>query len=239
VRPKIIFGNWSEAEIEKLVADAAKIKNTGRRVALLSEQFLGNPYKESTLMGSATIPERLVINLAAFDCFTFLDCIEAMRLSRSFADFEKNFIRVRYKKSAVEYKMRNHFFTDWSVYNKDFLADKTREVGGKKTMTAPKVLNKKGNGTPFLAGIKPFKRKISYIPSGSINKTLCLRLRTGDYIGMYTDICGLDVSHVGIIVKAGSVVYLRHASSVKGKVVDEDFSEYVTDKYGIIILRPR
>ena len=28
-------------------------------------------------------------------------------------------------------------------------------------------------------------------------------------------------------------------NSVKGKVVDEDFSEYVTDKYGIIILRPR
>ncbi len=238
MRKKVIFGNWSEERLEKLLTDAVKIKNTGERIAFLSKQFLGTPYKESTLMGSTTITERLVVNLAAFDCFTFLDCMEAMRLSRSFVDFQKNLIRVRYKEGVVAYERRNHFFTDWSINNRDFVEDKTIEIGGKRTTTTTKVLNRKDNGSSFLSGIKPFKRRISYIPSESINKTLCLRLKTGDYIGMYTDITGLDVSHVGIVVKAGNAVYLRHASSITRKVVDEDFSEYIIGKPGINILRP-
>jgi len=67
------------------------------------------------------------------------------------------------------------------------------------------------------------------------------RLKTGDYAGIYSVTEGLDVSHVGIIIKKGDNIYLRHASSQKEirKVVDQDFRKYIVGKPGIIILRPK
>ena len=64
------------------------------------------------------------------------------------------------------------------------------------------------------------------------------QLRTGDYIGIYSDLSGLDVSHVGIIVKDSLGIKFRHASSVARKVVDQDFATYISGKPGIIIIRP-
>ena len=235
---KIILGTWSGERLDRLIADAAKIKNIGERIAFLSEKFLGTPYKESMLIGAPTIPEKLVINTKNFDCFTFLDCIEAMRLSRSFADFHENLIRVRYKAGIVRYDRRNHFFTDWSEQNRAFVSDRTKEIGGKKTETVTKILNRKDDGSSLLPGIAPIKRIISYITSEGMNKTVCALLQTGDYVGIYSDLPGLDVSHVGIVVKDGPYINFRHASSAARKVVDQDFSEYISDKAGIIILRP-
>jgi hypothetical protein len=234
----ILLGTWSEEKFDGLIAEASKTKNIGERIAFLSGQFLGTPYKESTLIGNATAPEILVINIEAFDCFTFLDCIEAMRLSRSFVDFHKSLIRIRYKEDLVKYERRNHFFTDWFVYNTDFVQDITREIGGKKIKTSKKILNRKDDGSYFVPGIGLFERMISYIPSERVNKTICAQLRTGDYVGIYSSLSGLDVSHVGIIVKGGPGMYFRHASSAAQKVIDQDFSEYIVGKLGIIILRP-
>lgn len=240
MKEKIILGTWSEERLNGLIAEAAKIQDIGERIALLSGQFLGTPYKESTLIGDATIPEMLVINLEAFDCLTFLDCVEAMRLSRSFADFHKNIVHVRYKKGIVAYERRNHFFTDWSLHNTDFVRNKTKEIADTKIAILTKILNRKKDGSSFLSGMGPVERTISYISSENVDKTMRGRLRTGDYVGIYSDSEGLDVSHVGIVVKEGLDIYLRHASSAAAarKVVDEDFSEYILGKPGIIILRP-
>jgi hypothetical protein len=240
MKEKILLGAWSESELVRLIAGSTKINDIGERITFLSGQFLGVPYKESTLIGSATMPETLVINIEAFDCFTFLDCIEAMRLSRSFADFHENLIRVRYQAGIVRYDRRNHFFTDWSEQNREFVHDRTKEIGGKKAETVTKILNRKDDGSCLLPGIRPFERMISYIPSGKVNKTTRARLRTGDYVGIFSSLSGLDVSHVGIIIaEDGLGMYFRHASSAARKVIDEDFSEYIAGKPGIVVLRPR
>jgi hypothetical protein len=238
MKEEILLGAWSEEKLDGLISEAAGIQDVGARIAFLSEQFVGVPYKESTLIGDATTPERLVINFETFDCFTFLDCIEAMRLSRSFIDFHENLIRIRYKEGVVKYEKRNHFFTDWSSNNTDFVQDKTKEIGGKKAKTVIKVLNRKDDGSCFLAGIRSFRRMISCIPSKNIYETVRARLQTGDYVGIFSDVPGLDVSHVGIIIKAGSGIAFRHASYTARKVVDQDFSGYISDKTGIIIIRP-
>jgi hypothetical protein len=238
VNEKIILGTWSEEKFDGLIAEASKTKDIGERIAFLSGHFLGTPYKESTLIGNASAPEILVMNIEVFDCFTFLDCIEAMRLSRSFVDFRKNLIRIRYKGDLIRYEKRNHFFTDWSICNTDFIQDITRKIGGKRIKTSKKILNRKDDGSYFLPGVGLFERMISYIPSERVNKTICLQLRTGDYVGVYSNLSGLDVSHVGIMVKSGAGMYFRHASSAAQKVIDQDFSEYIAGKPGIIILRP-
>ncbi len=110
-----------------------------------------------------------------------------------------------------------------------------------------RCFNVKEDGTYFLNGIAPKKRIIKYIPSVVVDDSIMNKLRTGDYVGMYSEKSGLDVSHMGIIIKNEdsllithhSSVFLRHASSVKGKVFDEDFRKYITNKAGIVILRPK
>ena len=52
---------------------------------------------------------------------------------------------------------------------------------------------------------------------------------------------GLDVSHVGIIIRDRDTFLLRHASSDRRsrKVVDQELQEYISGTPGLIILRPR
>ena len=84
-------------------------------------------------------------------------------------------------------------------------------------------------------------REIRYISSKHIDEEVLLRLSMGDYIGIYSQLKGLDVSHVGIFIKDGNRTLLRHASSAtkNRKVMDEDFMEYITEKPGIVVLRPK
>jgi len=202
---------------------------------------MGTVYKESTLIGDTAMPEVFVINLQEVDCFTFIEYTEAMRLSASFHEFEKNLMKIRYRSGKVSFTSRKHFFTDWSKFNKDFVDDVTKLIGGRETVLVRKQLNSREDGTSVLYGIQPFSRDIEYIPSNAMADKLVDNLETGDYIGIYSATPGLDVSHVGIFIKTGGEAYLRHASSAKQqrKVIDQDFKSYIKTKQGVIVLRPK
>lgn len=236
----INIGRWTEDELDQLIREAAKPVDPGERIALISERFLNIPYQESTLIGSAHCKEELVINLDGMDCFTFLDYVEALRLSRSFPEFKDMLRQVRYREGLVSYRTRNHFFSDWAEYRPDFVRDATQETGGGRAKSSQKILNKKDDGSPFVNGVKPVNRTISYIPTDIIDTAMLQKLGTGDYAGIYADSAGLDVSHVGIIIKKGGTCLFRHASSAKvlQKIVDQDFMQYIKGKPGLIILRP-
>lgn len=239
IKESILLGRWTEDALQSVLSEASQIQDVGERIAFLSGHFLETPYKESTLIGDKNTPEVFVINFEGVDCFTFIDYIEAMRLSVSFSEFKENLRRVRYKTGSVAFENRNHFFTDWVESNSEFVEDVTEEIGGKSAIKVEKMLNVKEDRTFFLPGIKPGERLIKYIPSAAIDDSIINKFKTGDYAGIYSDIKGLDVSHVGIIIKDSDKVYLRHASSLKRKVVDEDFGTYMSDKPGLVILRPK
>ncbi|MBI5409494.1 MAG: DUF1460 domain-containing protein [Nitrospirae bacterium] len=239
MRERIILGKWTEDGINTLLEEASAITDTGRRMDFLSEQFLDTPYRKATLTGDANTPEVFVINLEAVDCFTFLDYLEALRLSDSFAEFKDNMKKVRYQSGKITYENRNHFFTDWREFNPDLIEEVTEEISAGKCKRIKKTLNMKDDGTYSLPGVRCREREIVYIPSEAVDDAVIEKLKTGDYAGIYSDKEGLDISHVGIVIKKGETVYLRHASSVKRKVVDEDFREYITGKPGIVVLRPR
>jgi hypothetical protein len=73
-----------------------------------------------------------------------------------------------------------------------------------------------------------------------VNAQVLSQLHTGDYIGIYTNLAGLDVTHVGIFVQTAHGPMLRNASSRKEnmKVVDSPFIDYVINTPGIVVLRP-
>jgi hypothetical protein len=222
-----------------LINASSVIATPGEKIAFLSEKFLGTPYRESTLIGNDTVQEVLVVNLEGVDCFTFIDYIEAMRLSGSFREFTEKLRKVRYRSGEVAFSKRNHFFSDWTEYNRDCVQDVTEAIGGKNTEKTRKTLNRKGDGTRFVDGSPIVERVISHIPSEAVDLTMLGRLRTGDYAGVYSSLPGLDVSHVGVIINEGKTVSLRHASIKHRSVVDEDFAAYITGTSGLVILRPR
>jgi len=237
----IIKGRWSIETLDELMKSATAIDDIGARIDFLSRRFLGTPYLDSTLIGDEKIDEIFVINLSAMDCLTFLEYIEAMRLSSSFADFKESLKKLRYCGGAVSYETRNHFFSDWREFNDEHVEDVTKEIGLQKTKKIRKVMNLREEGSCFVSGIDPVQRDIEYVPSTVVDDLIIDRMKTGDYVGIYSDLKGLDVSHVGIFIRGENSLSFRHASSTKEnrKVIDQDFAEYVRNKPGIIVLRPK
>ena len=237
----IELGKFGEDRLDRIIRKGSEIMDIANRIDFLSTQFLDTDYAESTLVGDKDTPEVFVINLRGVDCLTFVEYIEAMRLSDSFPAFESNLRKVRYRYGTVEFANRNHFFTDWIEHNDEFVDDVTEKIGGQNAVKVKKTLNEKEDGSFFLAGIQPVPREIICIPSDSIDDSVLSNLRTGDYAGIYSPFKGLDVSHTGIIIKRENSLYLRHASYQREyqKVVDQDFKDYMTGKPGMIILRPK
>jgi len=241
IREHRVLGKWSDSDLDNLIRRGSQIEQIGERIDFLSKHFLHTDYRESTLIGNTTTEEVLVINLEGVDCFTFIDYIEAMRRSDSVHTFKENLIHVRYNGGKVSFDSRNHFFTDWCIRNKRFVMDVTEDIGVYRTVSVKKTLNKKKDGTPFIAGLEPVERIIHYIPSRDVDIFILGKLKSGDYVGIYTQQEGLDVSHVGIIIKQDNSFYLRHASSLPDyrKVIDQNFPGYIKDKEGIVVVRPK
>lgn len=250
------LGRWTQEGLDHFMQESSNIHDTGERIEFISREFLGVVYKESTLIGDINRDEVFVINLEGIDCMTFIEYIEAMRLSGSFSEFLENLKRVRYSQGKVAFESRNHFFTDWIESNSEFIEDMTDRVGGAKAAAVKKRLNLKPvpeepapylirgfnrgkDGGYILPGIPSKEREIKYIPADAVGDAVLDKLKTGDYVGMYSKDDGLDVSHVGIIIRDKGNIFLRHASSVIGKVVDEDLKNYIAKKEGLIVMRPR
>lgn len=238
---QILLGKWTEETLRDLLAESSKIGDHGKRIEFLSGQFVETPYKKSTLIGDRDTPEIFVINLEGVDCFTFLDYIEAMRISKNFTAFKDNLKKIRYQSGDIAFEKRNHFFSDWCDSNANLVDDVTVDVGKRKSRFGDKILNKNDDGTFFLPGVPCKRRRVAYIPNESIDEKTSAQLKTGDYVGIYSENPGLDVTHVGIIIRDGKYFLFRHASSSsdKRKVIDESFKGYIKNKPGIIILRPK
>ncbi|HIC77154.1 MAG TPA: DUF1460 domain-containing protein [Candidatus Dadabacteria bacterium] len=207
---------------------------------LKSEVFLGVPYKSNTLIGDKNTKEKLVVNLEAMDCFTYLDYVHALRVEnpRDYYDFIDNLKHTRYKKGVVSFETRNHFFYDWSLNVQD-IKDITKEIRHDKVTTVTKRLNKKSDGSLFVDGIPIREVEISYLNPRFLTKNNLNLLNNLDYIGIYSEKEGLDVSHVGILIIKGGKWYFRHASNKPeiDSVVDVDFLEYIKSMPGIIVYR--
>lgn len=210
----------------------------GELISRISFSFLGTPYQENTLIGDSDTTEALVANFNNVDCFTFIDYVEALARSHDQKSFIHNLARVRYIGGTVDYLSRRHFFSDWFASAPYNGRDVTPFISPDYKV-ADKQLNEKPGGGEYINGLGIHHRKINYIPGSSINQKILDGLKTGDYVGVYSALEGLDVSHVGIVIRHDGQVWFRNASSLamNRKVVDVPFLEYMRPKPGIIVIR--
>ncbi len=209
------------------------------QIVAISADFLGRKYQADTLGGGPEQPEVLTVNLDAVDCFTFLDYVEAARRSAAPEQFRDRLKEVRYHAAHVSWQSRKHFFTDWS--EEGLIDDVTASVGGNAVVTVDKVLNRKSDGTLYLQAVATRPVSLDYIPTQALNSEVLSKLQAGDYLGIYSDQDGLDVSHVGILIRHDGGLSLRHVSSRPEirKVIDSPLLEYLHGKPGIVVLRAR
>ncbi len=198
--------------------------------------FLQTPYVAYTL-DKDTI-ENLVINLHELDCSTFVENVVALaRITNQDSITANNFVKqlqkIRYRNGKLtDYSSRLHYFSDWIFDNqqKGILTDITKEIGGipyRKTIDfmgkhPQSYLSLKHNKT-MVKKIQLFEKNINnrcryYIPQSDIKK-ISRKIKSGDIIGITTNIKGLDISHVGIAVRIGEELFLMNASTKEHKVV--------------------
>lgn len=236
-----------------------KEKPTAELLVLAGKLLLETPYVAYTLEKE---PEQLVINLQGLDCTTYAEnCLAIARTIKSgdvtFKKFEKELTGIRYRNGEIEgYLSRLHYFSDWIFENdkKELIKSISQEIANipypleldfmsthpdsyKQLITSPKLV-------PVLAKTEKeiSERSMFYIPKNSL-PNYENKLKEGDIVGITTAIKGLDITHVGIIIKKNQHVYLMHASSKAEKVI---ISEKTLYKYlmnsksatGIMVIRP-
>jgi uncharacterized short protein YbdD (DUF466 family) len=233
--------------------------STAELMLMLGDYFAKSPYVEHTLEHE---PEALVVNLREFDCTTFLEsCLAIARSIRSgkpdFEQFTSELRNIRYRNGIVEdYTSRIHYFSDWIYLNnqKQLIMDISKEVGGTSfsrevsfMSTHPDSYRQLAKDRELIEIIAVQEQKISaremYFVSKDRIAELEADLKEGDIVGITTSISGLDIIHVGLLIRKSGRIHLLHASSRSKKVLisEEPLEDYLANNKsatGIMIARP-
>lgn len=212
-----------------------QLEHAGQRMKAISAAFLGTPYQANTLKGSLVTPESLVVNFSGVDCMTLVEYVYALGHSQDRRDFVHQLINTRYRNGVIGYTSRKHFLSDWVAVIPKNAVDIT-ETLSPHCKTVHKYLNQRAEGGVYLPGINVVERNIHYLPASYLNVSVLDALKDGDIVGVYTPQSGLDVSHVGIVIRKGPDVLFRNASSLvkNRKVVDTPLLSYMTSRPGIM-----
>jgi len=214
------------------------------RLRRVSDGFLGTPYGFSPLgegPGHAPDPDPL-FRLDMADCLTFAEEVMALSLARDVAQAKGLLERIRYRwdrPAGPDHAFRNHITeADWVVSNarQGFVRDITARVAGTDVEDAPYELtaahwdSEVGRGLQlaperhalgsFPLEVVPLDhavKRLSSAPSG----TLVFVVREP------RDSLPTRVSHVAWLFRDGKKAFVRHASQVKGRVVDEPLAQFV------------
>jgi hypothetical protein len=221
--------------------------------------FLGTPYVVASLENG--LEEKMVINLRELDCTTFAEnCLALARTVKAgntdFESFVSELVRIRYRDGIRnQYPSRLHYFVEWISNNQDKrIIDGTPNQNGIKSnkvinymSTHPTnypVLKEHPELIPTIAAQEKALTQTGFMffPKNNITN-LYKQLQHGDIIALTSNIDGVDVNHVGIILKRGTEFYLLHAPlSGKKVLVSEgpitDFIKPESKNNGIMIARP-
>jgi hypothetical protein len=251
-----------DQEILNLIFDQLKNeknKSTSELVVLTGKFLIGTPYVSNTL---EMAPEQLVVNLRGLDCTTYVEnCLAIARTIKSedvnFKKFTKELTQIRYRDSViVGYPSRLHYFSDWIYENdkKGLVKEASKEIVNIPyplevdfMSTHSGSYQQLENDTAFVAQLADKEKEISartmyYLPKDKL-PVFEDKLQEGDIIGITTSVSGLDITHVGIVVKQKGKVYLMHASSQAERVIisENTLIDYLAGKKlstGIMVVHP-
>lgn len=225
-------GMAGETRVDRLIGKASALPMVAQRIAYISRALIGAPYIGYTLIGGPHKSERFVVRDDGFDCVTFCETVlAAARVFRA-RDFEAELRKIRYREGAVDWRERNHYFSDWCEFNIANGVSRAVAVPGGEPVQ--KLLT-------TMRGLEP--RRMSFV-AVSRAKLVAHRdlLATGDIIGFLSRRPGLDYFHTGfIVVDAKGDLWLRHAARSQGRVLDSSLARFmsVNGVRAVTVVRPQ
>jgi hypothetical protein len=258
----IIFQSGDKELFDQLMAlhRAEKEAATSALMVEVGRFFLETPYVAHTL--ETGNDEQLVVNLREMDCTTFAEyCLALSRTIQSdnqtFGQFAAELQFIRYRNGRMEgYPSRLHYFCDWIHNNaqKKLVEDLSQDLAQTPfpkpinfMSTHPESYRQLKESAPLVDLIAAQEKLISarrmfHIPENRIAE-LESKLMDGDIAGITTEIEGIAIQHVVILVRQEGRIHMMHASSKAEKVVISDISleEYLLNSKsasGIMLARP-
>jgi len=208
--------------IAGLIGDAAAAPTVAQRIDVISKALVGSPYRGHTLIGSARYAEQFVMRDDVFDCVTFCETVLAAALARDPARFETQLRLIRYKDGEIDWRARNHYFSDWCANNV------ANHVCKKLLLPGSETIEKR---LTWMRGLGPRQASMTVLSREALidNRSL---LATGDIIGFLSQRPGLDYFHTGfVVINADGRIMLRHAAKSRGRVVDQPLSRFLADNH--------
>lgn len=229
-----------EDAVRRSLGEAKKRPSLAERIVVVSDPFVGAPYRVSPLgEGDGPDPDPR-LRFDAFDCTTFVETTLALALAQDLEEARALLDVIRYQQGTPDFLSRRHFpEAEWlpQLAELGFLEDVTREVGQGEVVVEKKKLN---------AAVWERRRRPSHlelpeerIPDGVFSLDvwpLDLARRGQAQIppGTLLNLVRVDfksvpvrVSHQGIVIEKGGKRYLRHAADrMYHSVVDEPLDRF-------------
>jgi len=229
-------------------------------VGVVGLQLVNTPYKGGTL--DAFDVETCAIDFTGMDCVTFYETALAMaRIIKkgvvSKTSLRAEIQRLRYRGGILRnYASRLHYTSDWFQDNhaRKAIDDITSDLPGAVRITkkiafmstTPVNYFPLRDDPALVRLIASPERRLSALPLFFVPRVSLAeaekRLKTGDIVGITTNVEGLDCAHTGLIYRdEGDLPRLLHASSKYGYVtLDKPLSEFLSPSHtGIIAARAR
>ncbi len=209
------------------------------RLELLTRGLVAAPYLLSALGEGAGPDPDPRLRLDAFDCTTFVETSLAMLHCEDLDDIRATLDRIRYVDGEVDFQTRRHLMTSqWipQLVEGGYVVDVTEALGGKRTKRIELVLTKGRwkrrriartlelddgvvpEGTfvlPYIS-IADAQKMVKSFPSGAIVNVV------------RADVPGTPdvITHQGLLIRRPGEdrLYVRHASPVSKRVIDEPFA---------------
>ena len=240
-----------------------KYKECGELAIAIAREFIDSKYVAGTLENGQEEP--LYISCSKLDCTTFVELVIALTLSirqeePCFATVCSSLEKIRYREGCRKgYESRLHYTSWWTEDNtaKGIIEEVTTDTRNKHRRfdlnfmsTHPDNYAMLKSDTAMQGRIAELERpfcgiSVPYIPKELLNeKKSSLKIKDGDIIALVTTIDGLDVSHIGFAFWRNEKLHLLHASSGKGKVIEDhvtlfDYLKNKSKQCGIRVIRIR
>jgi len=200
------------------------ITDQNDRISYFSSRLKGKPYfLGPTGEGRSIFPSyKPRVNFDEMDCVTYMEHALALAYSKNYNNFFDILQSIRYKNAVMTYDMRNHYLiADWVANNKFDI------IGG--TEIFEKEINKKSFFKD--SAIANPKISISFLPKKDAiiyADTVKFAKDTIFGVAILSELPGLDAAHTGFAIsgRKGGLM-LRHASQLKGKVIEQPLSEFL------------
>ncbi len=247
-----------QQKIDKFLPD--RNLPVGELIVKIGKDFQGTPYVAKTL--DQQMDEPLVINLRELDCTTFVEnCLAIAQTIKSgkpnFKQFTAELEKIRYRDGKRNgYISRLHYFSEWISNNetKRLIDDATFQLGGKRFPLHLNIMSTKTDAYPQLKNNPVLIEKMALIEN-EISARIFFFIPTnqfadceedinnGDIVALTSSAEGIDILHVGFLVRQNGKIHFLHASLTEKKVVltETPFLDYLKGRKsasGVMVARP-